>query len=306
LLGNLQLRSNRRNARPVPSATRRIRDLREDRIEIPVPALVDPAVFEAAQMQLIENRKRKREQRQGPRWLLQGLMVCRCCGYAYCGKRFGFKPTSRSKGARHYYRCIGTEEHRLHGAPKCSNPTVHGDKLDQMVWHQVRALLENPNRVAQEYQRRIDEVQDGVVPSEQVARLDRQMTTLRRSIDRLIDSYSGGLIDKTEFEPRIKGLKQRISELDQQRQTALDTANADRELSLVINRLEDFTTKVARGLDQLDWIGKRTIIHTLVRKIAIGHDGIEVVFRAPSTPMPPDRDSRSPELAPHCSNVQTR
>jgi site-specific DNA recombinase len=306
LLADLQLRSNRRNARPVPSATRRIRDVREDRIEIAVPALVDPAVFEAAQMQLIENRKRKREQRQGPRWLLQGLMVCRSCGYAYCGRRFGFIPTGRSKGARHYYRCIGTEEHRLHGAPKCSNPTVHGGKLDQVVWDQVRALLENPNRVAHEYQRRIGQAQDGAAPSEQVVRLDRQMTTLRRSVDRLIDSYTGGLIDKTEFEPRVTGLKQRMSELDQQRQTALDTANADRELSLVINRLEDFSTKVAQGLDQLDWIGKRTIIHTLVRKIEIGHGGIEVVFRAPSTPDLTDRGPRPPELAPHCSSVCKR
>ena len=183
---------------------------------------------------------------------------------------------------------------------------MHGDKLDQMVWDQVRTLLENPNRVEHEYQRRIDEVQDGVAPSEQVLRLDRQMTTLRRSIDRLIDSYSGGLIDKTEFEPRITGLKQRMSELDQQRQAALDTANADRELSLVINRLEDFSAKVAHGLDQLDWIGRRTIIHTLVRKIEIGYDGIEVVFRVPSTEIAPGRGPGPPALAPHCSNVRKR
>ena len=56
---------------------------REEWIEVPVPAMVDPAVFEAAQMQLQENRQRKRESRAGPRWLLQGLTVCRRCGYAY-------------------------------------------------------------------------------------------------------------------------------------------------------------------------------------------------------------------------------
>jgi site-specific DNA recombinase len=301
-----RLRSNRRNARPAPSVTRRIRDVREDRIEIAVPALVDAAVFEAAQKQLIENRQRKREQRHGPRWLLQGLTVCRSCGYAYCGRRFGFVPTGRSKGARHYYYCIGTEEYRLHGAPKCSNPTVHGDRLDQIVWDQVRALLEDPNRVADEYRRRIGRVQNGAEPSEQIVHLDRQMTRLRHSIDRLIDSYTAGMIDKTEFEPRITALKQRMSQLDQQRQTALDTVNADRELSLVINRLEDFSAKVAQGLDRLDWIGKRTIIHTLVRRIEIDHDGIEVVFRVPSTPTPCDRDPASPELAPHCSSVCKR
>src|SRR5882672_3244565 len=301
-----QLRSNRRNTRPVPSVTRRIRDAREERIEIAVPTLVDPAVFEAAQKQLAENRKRKRERRQGPRWLLQGLTVCRSCGYAYCAKRFGLLPTDRSKSARHYYRCIGTEESRLHGALKCGNPTVPGDKLDQIVWDQVRALLEDPNRVADEYRRRIGQVRDGAASSEQIDRLDRQMTGLRRSIDRLIDSYSAGLIDKTEFEPRITTSKLHMSQLDQQRRTALDTASADRELSLVINRLEDFSAKVAQGIDRLDWIGKRNIIHTVVRRIEIDNDGIEVVFRIPSTSPPSDHGPRSPIVAPHCSNVYAR
>ena len=301
-----QLRSNRRNARSAPSVTRRIRDAHEGRIEIAVPALVDPAVFEAAQKQLIENRKRKRDRRQGPRWLLQGLTVCRSCGYAYCAKRFGLLPTDRSKSARHYYRCIGTEESRLHGAPKCGNPTVPGDKLDQIVWDQVRALLEDPNRVADEYRRRIGQVRDGAAPSEQIDRLDRQMAGLKRSIDRLIDSYSGGLIDKAEFEPRITASKRRMSQLDQQRRIAFDTANAHRELSLVINRLEDFSAKVAQGIDRLDWIGKRNIIHTVVRRIEIDHDGIEVVFRIPSTSPPSDHGPRSPIVAPHCSNVYAR
>ena len=301
-----QLRSNRRNARPVPSATRRIRGECEEWIEIAVPALVDPIVFDAVRAQLAENRKRKREQRHGPRWLLQGLTVCRSCGYAYCVKPSALSPTDRSKGTRHYYRCVGTEERRLHGAPKCSNPTVRGDKLDQIVWDQVRALLEDPNRVADEYRRRMGQAQNGAAPSEQIVRLNRQMTTLRNGIDRLIDSYAGGLIDKTEFEPRINGLKQRMSQLDQQHQAALDAANADRELSLVINRLEDFSAKIDQGLDRLDWLGKRTIIHTLIRRIEIDRENIEVVFRSPTTKAPSDGGAWPTILGQHCTNVHAR
>ena len=48
----------RRNSRAVPNATRRVRGPREEWIEIAVPALVDPALFEAAHGQLDENRKR--------------------------------------------------------------------------------------------------------------------------------------------------------------------------------------------------------------------------------------------------------
>ena len=58
----------------------------EEWIEIPVPSLVDPTVFELARTQLEENRRRKRRQKTGASWLLQGLTVCRRCGYAYYGK----------------------------------------------------------------------------------------------------------------------------------------------------------------------------------------------------------------------------
>ncbi len=58
----------------------------EDRITVPVPRLVDPALFDAVREQLAENRRRSRQSARGARYLLQGLLVCRLCGYAYYGK----------------------------------------------------------------------------------------------------------------------------------------------------------------------------------------------------------------------------
>ena len=57
----------------------------EEWIRIPVPALVDEALFAAAQEQLADNRQRARQSRHGARHLLQGLAVCARCGYAYYG-----------------------------------------------------------------------------------------------------------------------------------------------------------------------------------------------------------------------------
>ena len=298
-----RLRLIRRNARPVPSATQRVPGRRGEWIEVAVPALVDPAAFEAARAQLDENRKRKRESRQGPRWLLQGLTVCRCCGYAYYAKASALSPTDRSKGKRHYYRCVGADAYRLYGATKCGNPTVRGDRLEQLVWDQVTALLQDPGRVADEFRRRIGQMQNADGPPEQVARLDRQMMTLRRGIDRLIDGYAGGFIDKAQFEPRIAGLKLRLSQIQEQKHAAAEAANAERELSLVIGRLEDFSAKVSRGLDRLDWHGMRQIIHTVVRRIEIDHDSVEVVFR-----VPPGAGPQTPSLgsAQHCTDGYAR
>jgi site-specific DNA recombinase len=304
-----RLRLIRRNSRPVPSATQRVAGAREEWIEIAVPALVDPATFAAARAQLDENRRRKRDSLlRGPRWLLQGLTVCRCCGYAYYVKTSALSPTDRSKGTRHYYRCIGADAHRFNGASKCSNPTVRGDRLEQMVWDQVRELLEDPSRVADEYRRRIGQASSKAGPPEQVVRLDRQITALRRGIDRLIDGYAGGFIDKAEFEPRIAGLKRRMSQLEEQQLAAAEAADAERQLSLVISRLEKFSDKVSQGLDRLDMNGMRQIIHTVVRRIEIDHDSVEVIFRVPPPIAPPGGGLQptSPGSAQHCTDGYAR
>ena len=66
---------------------------------------------------------------------------------------------------------------------------MRGDRLDQIVWDQVRALLEEPGRVADEYRRRISQARDVPAPSEEIARIERQMAAVERGMDRLIDIY---------------------------------------------------------------------------------------------------------------------
>jgi hypothetical protein len=109
---------------------------------------------------------------------------------------------------------------------------VRSDQLEQIVWDQVRALLEEPHRVADEYRGRMARTRDGAAMPDEILRLDRQIATLRRGIGRLIDSYTESVIDKAEFEPRITGLKQRMSQLQERYQEARDAAEVERNLSL--------------------------------------------------------------------------
>jgi len=293
-----------RGHKPSPRATTRVLMPREEWIEIPVPSIVDSAVFEAAQAQLEENRKRKRERRRGRCWLLQGLTVCQRCGYAYYGKT---APRSRKydpMNALHYYRCIGADGYRFSGKAVCNNRPVRGDQLEQVVWAQVRALLEDPHRVADEYRRRIAQARDGTATSDEIIRLERQMTSLQRGIARLIDSYTEGILDKTEFEPRIAGLKQRVTQLHERHQAALEAVESERDLALVVSRLEDFAAKVTTGLDNLDRFGMRDIIRTVVRRIEIADSRIEVIFRVPSPDGPPGPQSQTKTASwQHCTDV---
>jgi hypothetical protein len=122
--------------------------------------------------------------------------------------------------------------------------------------------------------------------------ISSRMTSLRRGIGRLIDSYTEGVIDKTDFEPRIAALKQRLSQLQQRHQAALEAAETERDLALVISRLEDFSAKVITGLDNLDRFGMQDIIRSVVRRIQIDDSCIEVIFRVPSPDVHRDQDHR--------------
>lgn len=61
---------------------------------VPVPAIVDENLFAAVQQQLQENQRRSRIGQRGARYLLQGLVTCKLCGYAYYGKAISHKAAS--------------------------------------------------------------------------------------------------------------------------------------------------------------------------------------------------------------------
>ena len=84
-------------------------------LSIPVPALIDEALFDTVRLQLEENRRRARSHPRGAKYLLQGLLVCRYCGYAFYGKPIS--PSTRKHRPREYayYRCVGNDAYRLCG-----------------------------------------------------------------------------------------------------------------------------------------------------------------------------------------------
>ena len=250
----------------------------DERIYIPVPALIDPALFDAVQEQLAENRQLARQRKRGARYLLQGLLVCAHCGYAYCGRRQRQTLKDGSERVRTYYRCIGNDRHRCGGDRACHTPLIRTELLDQLVWHEVQQLLANGHRLRQEYERRLH------TPSrnnENLAAKQAQMTRVRQGISRLIDSYRDGFIQKDEFEPRISRLRQRLTRLETEEQKMMDHISSQQELDLVIRSLEGFAVKVKDGLLEADWQARRNLIRILVKRVELSKEDVHVVFRIP-------------------------
>jgi site-specific DNA recombinase len=249
-------------------------------ITIPVPAVVDPALFDAVQEQLEENRRRARIPEKGSRYLLQGLLVCAQCGYAYHGR------TNDARNA--YYRCSGVMNlPRVGGQRWCWNQELRMDQTDAAVWQEVCRLLEDPERLEQAYRQQLDPPPS---PGEHEG-LQAQLGKLRRGIARLIDSYAEGVIDKAEFEPRVSRLRDRVQHLEEQQHRLQEASAVEQELRLLLGRLDLFAAQVGEGLDQADFQTRRGIIRALVKRVEVDAQQIRVVFRvSPTAPAPPSDD----------------
>ena len=265
---------------------------RQQWIEIPVPAIVSEALFEIVQEQLAENRKLARQRRDNaPLRLLQGLTVCAQCRYAYYAKKVSKAAAKGHQRDYAYYRCVGTDAFRFGGERICDNLQVRTDKLDELVWHQVVELLRHPERLKEEYARRLDVMERNEKRSFDTASLEKQRLQLEKGKSRLIDGYADGIIDKADFEPRMQQLKSRLEQIEQQIQESRRHGATQSELFLVINRLEEFATAVNEKLDAIDLETKRKIVLGLVKRVEIHKDEIVVVFRV--DPQPPVRGSEN-------------
>ena len=276
-----QLRPQRgrpeRPRRPVS----RIDSSGEDQILIKVPALVSEDLFAAVQAQLEENRQRRRARPQGDRYLLQGLVVCKRCGYGCYGK-----PTSRAAAKGRvpyaYYRCTGSDAYRFGGQRTCWNKPVRTDLLDGEVWEDVRRLLSEPERIKAEYQRRRQKTKAG--GGHEVDQLTKLIKQVKKSISRLIDAYEEALLEKFEFEPRITAARGRLSRLEDGWKRKAEAENEESELRLVIGQLEAFARRVAEGLQHPDWMTRREIIRALIKQVEIGEAEVRIVYRVSPSP----------------------
>jgi site-specific DNA recombinase len=253
---------------------------------IPVPPLISEQTFELAQARLQEN-KRFSKRNTEELTLLQGVLVCRECGYS-C-----YRTCTRTSNKRiSYYRCIGQDGWRHVGGKVCTSRPVRADELDPLVWGEVRRLLENPELVRAEIDRRLAALRTEHPAARRREALERDLTRAASATDRLIEAYQEQLISLGELRARMPALRKRQSTLQAQLD-ALDAELHDAETYLQLaDTLEGFLGRLANGLDKLDVAEQQRILRLVVREVLIGGDDDTITIRHTiPTPVAPNDPS---------------
>jgi len=188
---------------------KRVRELRPEAewIEVPVPAIVDAAVWEAAQRQLKENKslaKRNLKHEQ----LLSGLVFC-----GKCGRKMTIAYAGKASEPKSYYVCVSQRSNTYiySGQERCAARRVPTETLDKAVFEHLVQLSANPKQIKQYLVNR---------PNQAGAQ------NLQTALERLADN-----------EARL--VKQREMLLRWYRQQMVSDEDAERQLADIRVRLHD-------------------------------------------------------------------
>jgi len=248
---------------------------REEWITIEVPPIVSEAIFSVAQNRLVENRRLSPRNNKKHNYLLSGFLICSECGYSLYGK-----PASNSRYKRQYYRCMGQDGHRWEDGRKCSGHPIRVEVVDDLVWDQVRKLIEQPRVVVQEYAKRNEKTSHtGDAIEDLLKKKELELRRVEHEKERLLDLYQLGDVSITEIKERLAKLRGKV-ELKQAEVVSLqnDLRVKHQRLTLV-DSLEQFTSKLAKNLDQLRFDEKRKLVKLLVSRVYIDTKKEEIMVQ---------------------------
>jgi len=263
---------------------------RGDWIEIAVPALIGEETFARA-AEMLEQNKIHAARRTIEPSVVQGLVSCRKCGYA-------MSRTSTRSSARniHYYRCIGSDAWRHLGSQVCENRPVRQDLLDHLVWTEIVRLLEDPRLIQEELDRRLAMARTADPMQQREKALQRDLTRVRKSMDRLLTAYQEELLSIDELRRRMPELRHREQAMQAELQSLVEQVN-DRAVYLrLAETLSTFLDRLRAAADTLDVLERQRIVRLLVREILIDEDTIVIRHSIPAPPTP--SNDRSPPSQP--------
>ncbi len=228
--------------------------LPEEQIIVPVPAIVDTATWEAAQVQLQRNKQFSRRNAKR-NYLLRGLVRCRC-GRVWLG-------SYKSHLKRAYYRCSSAE--------KCDwlqDCTIEGgvrqERLEEAVWSAVANKLLNEELLRFELaQQRTAAAERQAALTQRLTAIDVAITDIHRKLGILLDQVLVGGFTTEVIDDRRQILLAQLRDLQGEEiriQAAIETVTLNQEQESTVFA---FAEQVRAGLRDLTFEGKRQVLELL-------------------------------------------
>jgi site-specific DNA recombinase len=244
----------------------------EEWITIPIPAIIDPALFEKAGNQLKTNfalcqRNKKNE------YLLAGKINC-VCGQKRAGEGYYNKPNL-------YYRCTDrTLNFPL--PPNCLEKGLNARVADELVWKKVAGLMSSPKLLAEQVERwfKSKHTKSKSILVDEDA-LKKEINKSNDQLERYNKGYGAGAFTLEQLTAYTSPLREKISQLKTQIAKSNSEATQTQLEAPSERDIKSFTTKAKETLKDLSFSSKRAIILNTVEKVVGNKDHLQVIGYIP-------------------------
>jgi site-specific DNA recombinase len=233
---------NRRERQPDSSLE--FRD-EEEWIEIPVPAIVDQDVWNAAQARRERNLKRLRR-RPKHKYLLSGMLRCETCDRAYSG----------GKIRKNLYYRDGTRKHK----------SLRAEVAESAVWNAIHKILTDEGNLAKGWKERQSLSQQERKQIE--AKIERH-NSIKKNALRKIDKLTDAFIDpdipmlRDEYIRRREDIQAEIDDVEDQVTELEGELESEGVIEEQIENYERFRAEVSDHLEDPSWEMKRKLLQRL-------------------------------------------
>src|SRR6266849_3600411 len=249
----------------------------EDWAPIPVPAIMSPAIFDAAQARLERKSRTARRNNTVYAYLLRGLVSCGQCQLACTGR------TSQSGSS--YYWCRGrTDPLRAALGERCIARYIRAHALDALVWQDLCQVLTQPALITHELQR----AQGGEwLPQALQARqrtLREALAQIERQHARLLDVSLAEVIGREECERKRHELAQTQQSVSQQLRYIEAQAQQQVDVLALAQGIDAFCHRLGPTLDHLTFTQRRQLVELLIDRVIVNDGQVEIRYVVPTGP----------------------
>ena len=263
----------RKRTRVVEGGRRVERMDKASQIAVPVPVLIDRQAWEQVQALKLERRKGSGGKRKHF-YLLSQQVTCSECGRGFSGQAM----TSRKPedAPRRFYRCAGS---LLHGLKCRPHPYVDADRLEQLVWDEVKDVVTDPDS----FHAALGDADGSDVLDADVALAERALVKVSAEEDRAVWLYINGDIDDAMLTRQRRFITERLEAAQAVLDGLRGQQRAEWDRQAVADSITAWAGKLAERIGDLDAEGRRDVLRLVLEAVTIdGDDRVRLTFAAPA------------------------
>jgi hypothetical protein len=155
--------------------------------------------------------------------------------------------------------------------------------VEEAVWEAVKEALQNPEVLAEEYQRRLELSGAKSDLDFEGKRLNLALKQLKTQEDRVTDAYVAEAMDLARYKREMERLSTQRQGLEQRFQQAQHQAQEETNNREALAQLDAFCSRVAQGMDNMTFEERQQFLRLVVESVTVAEGRITVETVIPST-----------------------